>query len=381
MKSSEVKKGLEGVYVTESALSYIDVENSKLYYVGYDIEDLVKYSSYEEVCYLLLHQRLPRRGELDEFVSKFADNRVLDDKVLETLKFVARGKDVINTLASHILLSYQGETGEAAIDPVRARAHGIRIISQMAILVANISRIRRGLDPIIPDRSMSHAASFLYIMRGEMPDAVESSIIDDILIMHAEHGIPASTFGALVTASTLSDLYSAIVSGLLTLKGPLHGGAAEATYRQLLEIGTPENVDKWLTKALESKRKIMGFGHRVYRNYDPRAVIVKEIAIEVAKRKGGRVKELLDISLLLEKEGVRRLGERGIYPNVDFWTPVVYAALDVPVDVLTAFFASSRVVGWVAHILDYWRDNRLIRPLHKYVGELGRPYIPLEGRY
>lgn len=375
-----IHKGLEGIYVTESVLSFIDVVNSKLYYVGYDIEDLVKYGCYEEVCFLLLNYRLPNRKELDLLSKALREYRTLDEEKMGNVRYVARCKDIINALASYILLSYSGDVGEKVTDLEKSKEQALKLVAQLAVALAMLMRIRRGLDVVPPDPSLSHAANFLYMVRGQRPSEVEVSMVDDLMILHAEHGIPASTFGALVTASTLSDIYSSVASGLLALKGPLHGGATEAVYRQLKEIGSPENVERWLEKTLESKRRVMGFGHRVYKHYDPRAVIVKEMARRISELKGGIYREMYETAIRLEEEGIKRLGAKGIYPNVDFWTPIVYSALGIDENSFTAFFAICRSIGWVAHIVEYWKDNRLIRPLHKYSGEIGKKYVPIDQR-
>jgi citrate synthase len=218
------------------------------------------------------------------------------------------------------------------------------------------------------------------MIREEEPDEEDVMLLDKLMMLQAEHGLPASTFAALVTASTMADLYSSLVSGLLALRGPLHVGASEAAYNQLLEIGSPDRVEEWFSRAMAEKRRIMGFGHRVYRTYDPRARILKELAHRLAVTRGGEIRRLYEVAAKLEEVGIRHLAPRGIYPNVDYWSPIIYMALGIPKEYYTLMYAMSRVAGIVAHVLEYWTDNKLIRPLHLYTGEKGKRYVPVEER-
>jgi len=375
-----ISKGLEGIYVAESGLSFIDTEHGKLYYAGYDIMDLVEKSCYEEVCYLLLNKRLPTKSEYESFMERFRESRVLSPEQVEVIKLVARGAEMINSLAAYLLLAYRFEMGGLMSRGEERMNEAITLISQAAPAVAAIHRVRAGQSYIEPRKDLSHAANFLYMLTGKEPDQNDAKAIDTIFILHAEHGIPASTFSALVTASTLSDLSSSVVSGLLSLKGPLHGGAAEAVNKQLREIGDPSRVEEWLRDSLEKKRRIMGMGHRVYKIYDPRAMIVKEMARSAAERKGGEVRTMYEIAERLESEALKQLAQRGIFPNLDFWTPIVYTSVGIPLECYTPLFAASRILGWTAHILEYWADNRLIRPSHHYVGEKDKKFVPLDSR-
>jgi citrate synthase len=250
----------------------------------------------------------------------------------------------------------------------------------MGAFFSTIVRLKLGGDYIPPRSDLGFVENMLYMIRGEPPTSEEAAILDDLLILHAEHGIPASTFACLVAASTLSDLFSSVAAGILALKGPLHGGASEASYKQALEIGDPARVPEWVEEALRSKRKIMGFGHRVYKTYDPRALIVKEIIRRLEDRLSQEGKMLLRVTQALEEYGEKKLANRGIYPNVDLWTPIVYRALGLPEDAFTPLFAVSRTAGWAAHILEYWTDNKLIRPLHIYTGDKLKQYVPIELR-
>ncbi|MEN3047580.1 MAG: citrate/2-methylcitrate synthase [Candidatus Caldarchaeales archaeon] len=372
-----VYKGLEGVHVLESSLCLIDTENGKLYYVGYDVEELVVKSSYEEVAYLLLNGRLPNRAEFGEFVARLREEMVLDGDELETVKFSAKRSGGMDALAAYYILAGKGAAGDG--DHMR---HAIRALAKAGSVLGNVIRVHQGEEPVPPDPSLGIAGNLIYLVTSKRPEPYQLEFLDDILILHAEHGVPASTFGAVVTASTLSDIYSSIVSGIMALKGPLHGGASEAAYRQFVEIGDPDRVEAWLEKALSEKRRVMGFGHRIYKIYDPRAKVVKAMAAKAAQIVGGRVKTLYEIATRLEEAAMARLAPKGLFPNLDFWTPMVYTAVGIPPDYFTAVFAVSRVVGWVAHVLEYWKDNRLIRPVHHYVGPpVGQRYVPIEERH
>ncbi|MCS7095216.1 MAG: hypothetical protein NZ988_05370 [Thaumarchaeota archaeon] len=373
----KVYKGLEGIYVLESALSLLDTENGKLYYVGYDVEELVAKSSYEEVSYLLLKGKLPTKAELEAFVEKLKGEMQLDEKELETVRLVSKRSSGMDALAAYFVL-----TGRGLVDDGSPMDQAIRAIGKAGSVLGNVIRIDGGEDAMYPDPSLGVAGNLIYLVTSRKPEPYQIEFLDDILILHAEHGVPASTFGAVVAASTLSDVYSSIVTGIMTLKGPLHGGASEAAYQQFVEIGDPNRVEAWLEKALSERRRVMGFGHRVYKIYDPRAKIVKAMAARAAAIAGGRVKALYEVASRLEEVALTKLAPKGLFPNLDFWTPMVYTAVGIPPNYFTAVFAVSRIVGWVAHVLEYWKDNRLIRPLHLYVGPpAGQKYVPIEERH
>jgi len=371
-----VFKGLEGVYVTESALSLIDSENGVLYYAGYDVKELVERSSFEEVVFLMLHQRLPTSSEFTEFLKLLRRSQELEPIHIETIRKYAGVTDILSLLAMLIVLEGRGKIGGNSNDFNAA----VNAVAKMGSFFSTIIRVRYGGDYIPPRRDLSFPENLLYMMNGEVPSREHADVLDDLLILHAEHGIPASTFASLVAASTLSDLYSSIAAGILALKGPLHGGASEASYAQALSIGSVEKVPEWVQLTLSEKKKIMGFGHRVYKIYDPRATIVKNIIARFMGSMNSEVKKVYEITRALEEYGEKYLASRGIYPNVDLWTPILYRMIGLPADSFTALFAVSRTAGWVAHILEYWRENKLIRPLHLYVGERPRKYIPLELR-
>jgi citrate synthase len=371
-----VQKGLEGVYVTESAISFIDLERGALYYSGYDVRELVERSRYEEIVFLLLNRRLPTAKEYDAHVRELVSNMRLGGDHLDVIRSFVSKMDPLSILATLMVIEGSGKQGGDPSDTSSA----VRAVSRMGAFFSTIVRLKLGGDYIPPRSDLGFVENMLYMIRGEPPTSEEAAILDDLLILHAEHGIPASTFACLVAASTLSDLFSSVAAGILALKGPLHGGASEASYKQALEIGDPARVPEWVEEALRSKRKIMGFGHRVYKTYDPRALIVKEIIRRLEDRLSQEGKMLLRVTQALEEYGEKKLANRGIYPNVDLWTPIVYRALGLPEDAFTPLFAVSRTAGWAAHILEYWTDNKLIRPLHIYTGDRLKQYVPIELR-
>lgn len=371
-----VQKGLEGVYVTESAISFIDLERGALYYSGYDVRELVERSRYEEIVFLLLNRRLPTAKEYDAHVRELVSNMRLGGDHLDVIRSFVSKMDPLSILATLMVIEGSGKQGGDPSDTSSA----VRAVSRMGAFFSTIVRLKLGGDYIPPRSDLGFVENMLYMIRGEPPTSEEAAILDDLLILHAEHGIPASTFACLVAASTLSDLFSSVAAGILALKGPLHGGASEASYKQALEIGDPARVPEWVEEALRSKRKIMGFGHRVYKTYDPRALIVKEIIRRLEDRLSQEGKMLLRVTQALEEYGEKKLANRGIYPNVDLWTPIVYRALGLPEDTFTPLFAVSRTAGWAAHILEYWTDNKLIRPLHIYTGDKLKQYVPIELR-
>jgi len=250
------------------------------------------------------------------------------------------------------------------------------ILAKAPTIVAAWHSIRNDRDPIEPTNDLDHAANFLYMLNGEKPNELFSKIMDVALILHAEHGMNASTFAALVTASTLSDIYSAVVSGISALKGPLHGGANERALRMIMEVGCPENAESYVLRKLAKKERIMGFGHRVYKAYDPRAKILKEYARMLCEKKGEM--NLYETAVKIEEVVLRELSKKRIFTNVDFFSGIVYHHLGIPSDLFTTIFAMARIVGWTGHVLEYWSENRIIRPRALYVGELDKQYLPME---
>jgi len=374
-----IHKGLEGIYVKETLISYIDGFNGKLYYRGYSIEDLAKYSNYEEVAFLLIYGWLPKPRDYNKWVEDLKKERSIPEELIEILKKTPKWNaplDVFKCAVVHLGL-WDPDANNLTWDSLYNKV--VKILAKAPTVLAAWHRIREGKEPVKPDPQLNHAANFLYMMHGERPSEEIADAFDKILVLHAEHGMNASAFAGMLTISTLSDIYSAIGSAINTLKGPLHGGAAGATLAMLKEIGSPENVEKYVEEKLARKERIMGFGHRVYKTYDPRAKIIRELAIKLAKE--GEAKKLLEIALKVEEVCLERLCKtKKICPNVDFFTGTVYKALGFPEDFAPAVFAMSRLAGWLAHILEYVKDNRLIRPRAYYVGEMDKPYIPMDMR-
>jgi citrate synthase len=365
--------GLEDVVAAKSRLCQIDGKAGKLYYAGYSIEDLAQNSCYEEVCYLLWYGRLPRTEELEEMRRHFRENRALPPEVIQFIELLphkAHPMDALRTVAS--LLATFDHNPENTPEANLHRA--IQLTAQFPTIVATFQRLRMNQKPIEPHPKLDHAANFLYMLSGEEPSENEAKVMDVSLVLHTDHEMNASTFASLVTASTLSDIYSAVTSGIGTLKGPLHGGANEAVLKMLQEIGDPKKVGAYVEQCRAKKARIMGFGHRVYKNYDPRARILKEYARKLSART--KFSRYFHINDELEKVMQATYGKHGIFPNVDLYSGIVYHQMGIAVDLFTPIFAVARVAGWTAHILEYWQENRLFRPAAAYTGPAPRPYIP-----
>jgi len=379
MSEVEIKRGLEGVVFTETELSFINGQEGKLYYLGYPIEELAENSSFEEVSYLLLHKRLPTADELALFKEKMVKNRNLAVEKIASFASYPRNAHPMASLRTAISEIGLFDPTEEDTSFESLYEKSVSLISKFATVTAAIKRLREGKMPIEPDPELSHAANFYYMMNGTKPSAEQEKLLDVALILHAEHGMNASTFTALAVHSTASDIYSSIVAAIGALKGPRHGGANEQVMRMVQEIGKPEAAAGWVQGKLANKERIMGMGHRVYKALDPRAVILKKYA-EIVAKAHGKSKEY-EILTIVEREAGKVLNPRGIYPNVDFYSGVVYSDLGIPTDFFTPVFAVARISGWTAHILEYTRmDNRLLRPKAKFVGELDRKYVPIDQR-
>jgi len=369
--------GLEGVAAFETSISYIDGKDGILIYRGIPIEELAEKSTYEETAYFLIYGSLPTEIELKKFAGDLENHISLNPQDIKWLKdfpVSAHPMDVLNTCVSLMSLSEGGDYEEGTENDLKA---GIHIMGKIPSYIAAFDRIRRGKGPIPPDSKLSYAANFLWMLTGEKPEEKEARIMDLCLILHAEHGVCASTFGALVTSSTFSDVYSSIVTAIGTLKGYLHGGANEQVIRMLEEIGGVENVEDYVSEAMKEKKKIMGFGHRVYKALDPRARILKKYARDLTDK---RDEVLFKTALKVEEVMEKKFGPKGIYPNVDFYSGFVYKALGIPTDLFTSIFALARSAGWIAHILEYRESNRIFRPRGIYNGPINVKYIPIEER-
>ncbi|HEY8450526.1 MAG TPA: citrate synthase [Bacillota bacterium] len=377
MSEATVKAGLEGVIAGNSALSFIDGNEGRLIYRGYDIHDLAENSTFEETAYLLWYGRLPKRAELEELKQKLAETRELPELVLNLLRATPKDThpmDVVRTAVSALGMLDPAAIREAG-DPEANLPRAIRLTSATATIVAAFDRLRKGREPIAPRRDLSYAANFLYMLNGEEPDEVSAKTFDVALILHVDHEFNASTFAARVTAATISDIYSAVTSAIGALKGPLHGGANQRVMEMLLEIGELENVEPYIRGKLERKERIMGMGHRVYKTLDPRAIHLRRMS-ELLGKRGGNTKwlEMSDrIRKIVEEE-------KGLNPNVDFYSASAYYTMGIDIDLFTPIFAMSRMVGWTAHVLEQYSDNRLIRPRSNYVGPMNQKYVPIDQR-
>ncbi len=372
-----LKAGLEDVIVSQSEICFIDGHKGRLLYRGFDVDDLVAHSTFEEVVYLLWQGRLPSRKELDAHVKALAStaNRKLPPKILAMLKLFPKKATPMEILRTGVsaLSAFDPDAEDNAREATLRKA--VRLTAQMPTLVAAWERIRRGKAPVAPNPRLNLAANFLYMVSGKKPTPLAAKTFDVALILHADHEFNASTFAARVTAGTLSDLHSAIVSGIATLKGPLHGGANEQVMRMVEKIKDPEKAEAWIRKALVDKARIMGFGHRVYRVEDPRAKHLRRLASELGQQVG-------NTSYVQILDTVARVmsAEKHIFPNVDLYSGAAYAAMGIPTDQFTPIFALSRVSGWAAHVLEQHGNNRLIRPRSEYTGPTDLKYIPLAER-
>jgi len=373
-----IHKGLENVYVKETRISYIDGVNGKVYYRGYDLEELVEKSSYEEVSYLLIFGKLPTKRELYNWIADISSNYELEDGIIKILREVPKRNSPLDILKYSLLTIGLWDEKINSLEREDLYEKIVKILGKTPSILASWYRIRRGYRLVEPDPNLGYAENFIYMVRGE-PSTRDAEVFDDVLILHAEHGLNASAFAGMVTISTLSDLYSAVTSSINTLKGPLHGGAAGAALKMFREIGDPDRVEEYFDEKLARKERIMGFGHRVYKTYDPRARILKNILLRLDLPPD--VESLFRIALRVEEVGMERLCRtKRICPNIDLFSGLVYLYLGLPDDFSPAIFALSRLSGWIAHILEYLEDPRLIRPRAKYVGELGLKYVPIDER-
>ena len=372
----EIKRGLRDVYFESTKSSFVIGDIGRLIYRGYDIHDLAEKATFEEVVYLMLKGELPTMSQLDEFDATLRGCRAIPDEVIAIIEQMKGGHpmDVLRTAVS-ALAGFAPDVDDVSHEGTLRK--GIRITAQVPTIVAAHHQIRTGNRPIVPDLSLSHAANFLYMLLGKRPDADTAQLMSKDLIVHLDHGSNASSFAARVTASTLADVHGAIVTGISTLKGPLHGGAAEGVMKMALEIGEVDNVDAYLAAKHERRERIMGFGHAVYRAEDPRARHLREGSRLLAEKEGDP--KWFQILSKVE-EYMRPYAERGICVNVDFWAGSVYYLLGIPEDLFISIFAVARVPGYVAQILEQHDKNMLIRPQMRYDGPLDVEFVPIEQR-
>ena len=367
-------KGLEGVVATQSAIS--SIIDDTLTYVGYDIDDLANNASFEEVVYLLWHKRLPKEDELAELKKQLADNMAVPQEVLNHFKTYPI-KEVHPMAALRTAVSLLGLYDEKAEDMSDEANYekAIMLQAKIATIVTAFGRIRKGLEPVAPKTELGYAANFLYMLSGKEPEAIAIEAFDKALVLHADHELNASTFTARVCVATLSDMYSGVTAAIGALKGPLHGGANEQVMKMLMEIGSEENVEPYIREKLDNKEKVMGFGHRVYSKGDPRAKHLREMSQKLTTLRGEE--KYYNMSIKIEEMVT---GEKNLPANVDFFSASVYHSLDIDHDLFTPIFAVSRISGWIAHILEQYANNRLIRPRADYNGPGMQKYVPINER-
>jgi citrate synthase len=367
-------KGLEGVVAAQTSISDVDGRQGRLFYAGYDIADLAAHATFEETIHLLHHLELPTAAELSETVDRLRADSALDPLLVELIGSLARRTGPMTTLRTAI-------SAAAAIDPDDDDSpeanlpKAYRLMAMTPQIIATYQRLRTGADAIEPRDDLGLAANFLYALTGKQPDPQVARDFDVVLVLYADHTLNASTFAGRVAAATLADMYAAATAAVATLQGPLHGGAIQAVREMLEEIGTPDRAPEWVRARLAARQKVMGFGHRVYKTWDPRATVLREIAERLGRQFGET--RWYDISVRVQETVME---EKRLYPNVDFYTASVYSALQLPPDLYTPLFAAARMAGWTAHIREQYADNRLIRPDSEYVGPAPRAWRPLEAR-
>ena len=372
------KAGLEDTVATSSAICYLDGDRGVLAYCGYDIHDLARHATFEEVCFLLWHRRLPTRAELGDLQAQLVAARPLPEAVLRLMRMLPAGDgmDLLRTLTS-ALSHYDSDS--TVHSPQANYRKAVRLTAQISSLVATMGRLAAGGGLIQPDPVLGHAANFLYMLTGDRPSGLATRAFDVALVLHADHELNASTFAARVAAATLTDIHSAIVGAIGALKGPLHGGANADVMRLLLEIGPGGPVEKAedvVRAKLAKKEKIPGFGHRVYHTEDPRATHLRQMSRDLGVRAGQPI--WFDMSERIE---ALVKSEKKLNANVDFYSASTYHSLGIPIDLFTPIFAVSRISGWTAHVLEQYANNRLIRPRAEYIGpEYPQRYRPLEDR-
>ncbi len=372
----ELKRGLRDVYIDKTQSSLVDGNIGKLLYRGYSIHDLAENSTFEETVYLLLHGKLPTQRQLDEFDAQLRSNRVIPAQVTQLIEIIkeAHPMDVLRTAIS-ALAAFDPEVADNS--PEATLRKGIRMTAQAPVIVTAHARIREGKAPVEPSPDLDQAANFLYMLFGEKPSQDEINLMQKDFILHAEHGINASAFAARVAASTNADLHCAIVSGIGTLKGPAHGGAAEEVMKMSLEIGEEDKAEEYTRERLSSGGRIMGFGHRVYTVEDPRARHLRADCEALGEKKG-QPKWFRILSSVAEV--MQPYASKGICANVDFWAGAMYHLLDIPEDLFISIFAMGRIPGWTVQVMEQFSDNILLRPRLEYVGPLDLEYTPIEKR-
>ena len=369
------KGGLEDVVATDSSICLLDGKEGRLVYQGYDIHDLAKFSSFEETVFLLWNGRLPVRAELDALNRELRTNRGIHQDVVKMMRMLPKDANPMEVLRTAVSMMGIFDPDDQSNDRAANLRKATRLTAQFPTVIAYWDNIRNGREPIAPAGDCSLAADFLYMLTGKKPDEYSAHVLDTALILHADHELNASTFAARVAAATLTDMHSAVVAAIGALKGPLHGGANQEVIKMLIEIAEPSKVESYIKKGFEEHKKIMGFGHRVYKTEDPRAWHLRQMSEELGKR----ANELKWYQMSRQIEEMV-LNEKHLYANVDFYSASVYYMLGIPLDLFTPIFAMSRISGWTAHILEQFANNRLIRPRAEYTGPAKVQYQPIEQR-
>jgi citrate synthase len=371
--------GLAGVPATRSKICLIDGQKGMLSYRGYSIGELAEKSTYEEVAYMLFAGKLPAKPQLDEFVTELRSHRRLKFRIIEMLKALPETGHPMDALVASLSAVGMFYPADIMEDSEKRWGAALRILTKVPTMVAAYHRIRNGDEPLQPRDDLGHAANFLYMMTEKEPDPLVARILDACLILHAEHGMNASTFAARVSGSTLTDPYAVISAAIATLAGPLHGGANEDVLEMLRAIpGGLDGVRTWAEGEVSAKRKVPGFGHRVYKVKDPRAGVLQGLAVQLFEKFGST--PLYDIACKLEGDMEELLGHKGIYPNVDFYSGIVYEKMGIPADLFTPIFAIARTAGWLSHWLEQLENNRIFRPSQIYEGDQGLSYVPMGDR-
>ncbi|CUQ67295.1 citrate synthase [Candidatus Nitrospira inopinata] len=370
--------GLAGVPAATSSISDVDGQRGVLEYRGIRVEELCAKSSYLETAYLLLFGRLPTRAELHRWTADVTHHRRVKFRIVDLLKCLPEQGHPMDALQAAVAALGMFYPGRNVKDADNNYWSAVRLVAKLPTIVAAWARIRRGDDPIPPRDDLGFSENFLYMLTETAPPPLWSEVFDDCLILHAEHTMNASTFAGLVTASTLADPYTVVASSIGALKGPLHGGANEEVVQMLIEIGSPDRARTYVEEKLRAKQKLMGFGHRVYKVKDPRATVLQELCRRLFTESGPS--PFYNIALEVERAAGERLGDKGVYPNVDFYSGIIYDKMGIEMDLFTPIFAMARVAGWLAHWLEQLGENKLFRPDQIYSGEHNRPYVPIDQR-
>ena len=373
----QVDKGLDGAVTNKSRVGYVDGDKGRLIYQGYPVEVLAENANYEEVAYLLIFGKLPNKTEYVDFDKKLKANRKMPIEVVKIMDIIYDHEHSHPMSLLRTAVSVLGVLQKNVMDTSRDNElrMGMQLIACMPTVIAALHRLRLHLTPIDPDLSLGHVENFLYMLHGKKPSEQDIKLLEISMILHADHGMNASTLTAVATSASLSDLYSSIVGAIGSLKGPLHGGANEVVLKEFLKIKSVEHVKEFVAAKVAKKEKIMGFGHRIYKTYDPRAAVMKKYASMLTEEV-----EMFKIAEVLDKEVVAKYGSKGIYPNVDFYSGIIYRHLGFETNFFTTIFAAARVSGWLARILEYRAENRIFRPRDVYIGEFNKEFVAREKR-